>query len=115
MPEAELKVRVETIQQRNFELMQRGDAAIVALIDAIVRAKKEGATEAQLQPALELQRKSQWRLLPGGLFRSYCGQTFDLLTQSTGTASTRRNIPPIAMLAAVQCHLRKVYAGLTGL
>jgi nitrite reductase (cytochrome c-552) len=42
--------------------MQRGGVAIVALIDAIVRAKKEGATEAQLQPALELQRKAQWRL-----------------------------------------------------
>jgi nitrite reductase (cytochrome c-552) len=62
VPEAELKARVETIQQRNFELMQRGGAAIVALIDAIVRAKKEGATEAQLQPALELQRRAQWRL-----------------------------------------------------
>jgi nitrite reductase (cytochrome c-552) len=62
VPEAELKARVETIQQRNFELMQRGGAAIVALIDAIVRAKKEGATEAQLQAALELQRKAQWRL-----------------------------------------------------
>ena len=54
--------RVETIQERNFELMQRGGAAIVALIDGIVRAKKEGATDAQLQPALELQRKAQWRL-----------------------------------------------------
>jgi nitrite reductase (cytochrome c-552) len=62
MPEAELKARVETIQERNFQLMQRGGAAIVALIDAIIRARKEGATEAQLQPALELQRKAQWRL-----------------------------------------------------
>ena len=62
VPEAELKARVETIQERNFELMQRGGAAIVALIDAIVSAKKEGATDAQLQPALELQRKAQWRL-----------------------------------------------------
>jgi nitrite reductase (cytochrome c-552) len=62
VPEAELKARVETIQERNFELMQRGGAAIVALIDAIVRAKKEGASEAQLQAALELQRKAQWRL-----------------------------------------------------
>ena len=44
VPEAELKARVETIQQRNFELMQRGGAAITALIDAIVAAKKAGAT-----------------------------------------------------------------------
>jgi len=62
MPEAEIKARVDQIQQRNFDLMQRGGVAIVALIDAIVAAKKEGATEAQLQPALELQRKAQWRL-----------------------------------------------------
>jgi nitrite reductase (cytochrome c-552) len=62
VPEDELRARVDTIQTRNFELMQRGGTAIVALIDAIVAAKKEGATEAQLQPALELQRKAQWRL-----------------------------------------------------
>jgi nitrite reductase (cytochrome c-552) len=60
--ESEIKARVEAIQERNFQLMQRGGAAIVALIDAIVTAKQEGATEAQLQPALELQRKAQWRL-----------------------------------------------------
>jgi nitrite reductase (cytochrome c-552) len=61
-PEHEIKARVDAIQTRNFELMQRGGVAIVALIDAIVAAKKEGATDAQLQPALELQRKAQWRL-----------------------------------------------------
>ena len=60
--ESEIKARVEAIQERNFQLMQRGGAAIMALIDAIVRAKKEGATEAQLQAALELQRRAQWRL-----------------------------------------------------
>jgi nitrite reductase (cytochrome c-552) len=62
MPEAELKGRVEQIQLRNYELMQRGGAAITALIDAIIAAKKAGASDAQLQPALELQRKAQWRL-----------------------------------------------------
>jgi nitrite reductase (cytochrome c-552) len=61
-PEEEIKARVDAIQQRNFDLMQRGGAAIVALIDAIVAAKKEGATDAQLGEALELQRKAQWRL-----------------------------------------------------
>jgi nitrite reductase (cytochrome c-552) len=60
--EAEIKARVDQIQSRNFELMQRGGAAITSLIDAVVSAKKAGATEAQLQPALELQRKAQWRL-----------------------------------------------------
>ncbi len=62
LPEDEIKARVDQIQTRNHELMQRGGTAIVALIDAIVAAKKEGATDAQLQPALELQRKAQWRL-----------------------------------------------------
>ena len=62
VPEEEIKARVDAIQTRNFELMQRGGVAIVALIDAIVGAKKEGATDAQLQTALELQRKAQWRL-----------------------------------------------------
>jgi len=62
IPEAEIKARVDQIQQRNYDLMQRGGTAIVALIDAIVAAKKSGATDAQLQPALELQRKAQWRL-----------------------------------------------------
>jgi nitrite reductase (cytochrome c-552) len=60
--EEEIKARVDAIQQRNFDLMQRGGTAIVALIDAIVAAKKEGATPEQLQEALELQRKAQWRL-----------------------------------------------------
>ncbi len=61
-PEAEIKARVDQIQTRNFELMQRGGAAIVALIDAIVAAKKEGATPEQLKDALEFQRQAQWRL-----------------------------------------------------
>ena len=60
--EEELGARVDQIQTRNFELMQRGGIAIVSLIDAIQAAKAAGATEAQLAPALELQRKAQWRL-----------------------------------------------------
>jgi nitrite reductase (cytochrome c-552) len=60
--EDELKARVDQIQQRNFDLMQRGGEAIVALLDAIQAAKAEGATDAQLAPALDLQRKAQWRL-----------------------------------------------------
>jgi nitrite reductase (cytochrome c-552) len=62
IPEAEIKSRVDQIQQRNYDLMQRGGTAIVALIDGIVAAKKQGATDAQLQTALEMQRKAQWRL-----------------------------------------------------
>jgi nitrite reductase (cytochrome c-552) len=54
--------RVDLIQSRNYELLQRGGVAITALMDAIVAAKKDGATPEQLNPALELQRKAQWRL-----------------------------------------------------
>ena len=61
-PEAEIKARVEGIQQRNFELLQRGGTAIVALLDAVVAAKKDGAAPEQLADALALQRKAQWRL-----------------------------------------------------
>ena len=60
--EEEIKARVDVIQTRNFELMQRGGDAIVALLDAIQAAKAAGATAEQLAPALEMQRKSQWRL-----------------------------------------------------
>lgn len=60
--EAELAARVDNIQSKNHALMQRGGKAIVALIDAIVAAKAAGATPEQLAPALELQRKAQWRL-----------------------------------------------------
>jgi nitrite reductase (cytochrome c-552) len=60
--EDEIKARVDQIQQRNYDLLQRGGVAITALIDAIRDAKKAGATPEQLNPALELQRKAQWRL-----------------------------------------------------
>ena len=60
--EEEIKARVDQIQQRNFDLLQRGGAALMGLLDAVVAAKKEGATPEQLNEALELQRKAQWRL-----------------------------------------------------
>jgi nitrite reductase (cytochrome c-552) len=61
-PEAEILARVDVIQQRNHDLLQRGGAAITSLIDAVVAAKARGATPAQLASALALQRKAQWRL-----------------------------------------------------
>jgi nitrite reductase (cytochrome c-552) len=60
--ESEMLSRVDAIQERNHRLLERGGNAIVALIDAIVDAKKNGATEAQLAPALAMQRRAQWRL-----------------------------------------------------
>lgn len=60
--EDEIKVRVETIQDRNYKLMQRAAAALMAALDAIQAAKAAGANEEQLKPVLELQRKAQWRI-----------------------------------------------------
>ena len=60
--ESELKARVDGIQSRNFELLQRGGSAIVDLIEAINAAKASGASDAELSEAREFQRKAQWRL-----------------------------------------------------
>jgi len=60
--EDEIKARVEVIQQRNYDLLQRGGQALVALLDAIDAAKHRGATPEQLAGALKLQRRAQWRL-----------------------------------------------------
>ena len=60
--EEELQARVDGIQERNFNLLQRGGAALMDLLDAIQQAKAEGASDEQLSAAQELQRKAQWRL-----------------------------------------------------
>jgi nitrite reductase (cytochrome c-552) len=60
--EEELKARADAIQERNHELLQRGGAAIVDVIDAIVAAKARGVAPAALDAALKLQRRAQWRL-----------------------------------------------------
>jgi nitrite reductase (cytochrome c-552) len=62
IPEQEILDRVDSIQQRNHDLLQRGGAALMDLLDAIQSAKQAGATQEQLKPALELQRKAQWRV-----------------------------------------------------
>jgi nitrite reductase (cytochrome c-552) len=60
--EAELSARVDIIQTRNFELLQNAGAATIDLIESILAAREEGASDAQLAPALRMQRKAQWRL-----------------------------------------------------
>ncbi len=60
--EKELRARVEVIQDRNRALLNRGQEAVVELIDAIIKAKEAGATDAQLVEAREMQRKAQWRV-----------------------------------------------------
>ncbi len=60
--EEEIKQRVDGIQQRNFDLLQRAGAALMKQLDAINVAKSEGARDTDLKEALKLQRKAQWRL-----------------------------------------------------
>jgi nitrite reductase (cytochrome c-552) len=61
-PEAELKARVEAIQDRTKALLDRAEDAVVNLITDLEAAKKAGVDEAKLKPILELQRKAQWRV-----------------------------------------------------
>jgi len=60
--EAELVNRVETIQARTTDLMQKAALAMTDMLDAIMEAKAAGATDAQLDPILRLQGKAMWRL-----------------------------------------------------
>lgn len=62
LPEEEIKARVDVIQERNHDLLQRSAKALTDQLDSIERAKKEGASLEQLKVALEFQRKAQWRL-----------------------------------------------------
>lgn len=50
------------IQDTNYQMLQKGGQAIVDLIDAVIAARQNGATDEQLAPALEFQRQAQWRL-----------------------------------------------------
>jgi nitrite reductase (cytochrome c-552) len=60
--ETEIVARVDTIQQRNYDLLQRGGQALVGLLDAVGEAKARGATADQLAAARKFQRHAQWRL-----------------------------------------------------
>lgn len=60
--EGEMQARVDVIQKRNLDLMQRAAEALMDQMDAIVQAKAEGASAEALAPALELQRQAQWRI-----------------------------------------------------
>jgi nitrite reductase (cytochrome c-552) len=60
--EDEIKQRVDGIQERNFNLLQRAGTALMGQLDAIAAAKARGASEADLKESLEMQRKAQWRL-----------------------------------------------------
>ncbi len=59
--EQEIAARVDTIQERNYKLLQRNGKALMDLLDAIQKAIKEGADDDQLKEARDFQRKAQWR------------------------------------------------------
>src|SRR5262249_50034653 len=61
-PDTEIHARVETIEKRHHDLMERAGEALTGMLDEIVAAKKAGATDSELAPLLTLQRKAQWRL-----------------------------------------------------
>lgn len=60
--EETLREKVETIQDRTLAMMDRAAVAMTDMLDAILEAQAAGATDEQLAPIFELQRKSMWRL-----------------------------------------------------
>lgn len=58
----DLRDRVRGIQDRTVALMERAAHAMTDMVDAIMEAKAAGATDEQLYPIFDLQRKSMWRL-----------------------------------------------------
>lgn len=60
--EQEMLARAEAIQERTEQLLNRSEDALEALLDAVAAARARGATPDALEPALQMQRKAQWRL-----------------------------------------------------
>jgi nitrite reductase (cytochrome c-552) len=60
--EAELREKVETIQNRTRSLLERAATAMTDMLDSIREAEAVGATPEQLAPILALQKKAMWRL-----------------------------------------------------
>jgi nitrite reductase (cytochrome c-552) len=60
--EDELRNRVHVIQDRTHSLIQRGAAALTSMVEAVTVARENGATDADLAQAFQLQRSAQWRL-----------------------------------------------------
>jgi nitrite reductase (cytochrome c-552) len=62
VPEEELLDKVHAIQERTRGLLERSAVAMTDMLDALAEAQAAGATEAQLQPLYELQKKAMFRL-----------------------------------------------------
>jgi nitrite reductase (cytochrome c-552) len=61
-PEEDLKARVDEIQSRTHELVERAAACLTDMLDAIKQARAKGVTDEQLKVVFALHRKAQWRL-----------------------------------------------------
>ncbi|MGE3106847.1 MAG: ammonia-forming cytochrome c nitrite reductase subunit c552 [Phycisphaerales bacterium] len=59
--EQEILARVDAIQSRTKAQLVRAEKAVVDLIVTIQSAMKAGATDEQLAPARDFQRRAQWR------------------------------------------------------
>jgi len=62
VPEDELIARVETIQGRTRQLLDRAAAAMTDMLDAVREAQAAGATDEDLAEVFELQKSAMWRL-----------------------------------------------------
>lgn len=60
--EGEIRARVENIQDKTHELLQSAGRAVEDLINGIVDAYANGATEEDLGEILDIHRKAQWLL-----------------------------------------------------
>jgi nitrite reductase (cytochrome c-552) len=60
--ESEILARVETIQVRTKNLMERAEVALVSAIRAIASARSGGIADEHLAEAWKLQRAAQWRV-----------------------------------------------------
>jgi len=60
--EADLVARVVNIQDKNRQLLGRAADAMIDMLDTINAAKAAGATDEDLAPIYDLQRKATWRL-----------------------------------------------------
>jgi nitrite reductase (cytochrome c-552) len=60
--EAELQARVDTIQERTKSLTERAATAATEMFDAIIAARDDGATDDELKPIRDAQRRAMWRL-----------------------------------------------------
>jgi nitrite reductase (cytochrome c-552) len=61
VPEEQLVERITIIQDTTARLLRQSEEALLAAIDAVVAAREAGATDAQLEAALQLHRAASLR------------------------------------------------------